>query len=188
MILNPLNMKVLLAFVLAVYTAVAVPLNEVEVSEKRASSSFRNTILRRHNELRALHGASPLKWNSKVASFATSWCETLKKENGFRHSTSPYGENLGKSWKMPAASDETYATETVNNWYNEINSYDFNNPVFASSTGHFTQVVWKGSTELGCGISQDLSGDWAITWVCCNYSPPGNYMGKFADNVGRPKA
>lgn len=30
-------------------------------------------------------------------------------------------------------------------WYDEIEFYDFGKPDFSSETGHFTQVIWKGS-------------------------------------------
>ena len=86
-------------------------------------------------------------------------------------------------------------------WYDEIKDYDYKNPGFSMSkklltflvkiglqnlylflieTGHFTQVVWKSSTELGCGISVDSNN--RIVGVC-NYNPPGNYMGQFDSNV-----
>merc|ERR1712013_689082 len=45
-------------------------------------------------------------------------------------------------------------------------------------TGHFTQVVWKGSTELGVGVGQKGS----KVVVVANYSPPGN-SGQYHDNV-----
>ena len=62
-------------------------------------------------------------------------------------------------------------------WYEEVNDpgYDFNNPGFSSGTGHFTQVVWKGSTKLGVGYSKG--------WVCARYYPAGNMMGDFPSNV-----
>ena len=44
-------------------------------------------------------------------------------------------------------------------WYCEINNYDFNNPQFKGGftqncrnvNGHFTEVVWKDTCQLGCG-------------------------------------
>jgi len=63
-------------------------------------------------------------------------------------------------------------------WYDEVTNpgYDFKNPGFSSGIGHFTALVWKSSTKLGCGISG--------VYVVCRYCDgPGNYMGQFPDNV-----
>ena len=65
-------------------------------------------------------------------------------------------------------------------WYDEVKNYNYNNPVFSGSTGHFTQVVWKSSTKLGCGIGVASNNN---IYGVCNYSPPGNVQGQFALNV-----
>ena len=39
----------------------------------------------------------------------------------------------------------------VDMWYREMHDYHFEKPGFSPSTGHFTQVVWKGSTHIGIG-------------------------------------
>jgi hypothetical protein len=68
-------------------------------------------------------------------------------------------------------------------WYDEVNKYNFNNPGFSASTGHFTQLVWKATTDLGCGIA--ISAKNRIYGVC-NYTPPGNVVGtnnEFKRNV-----
>lgn len=64
-------------------------------------------------------------------------------------------------------------------WYDEIEFYDYSNPGqrYANTTeaiGHFTQVVWKASTDVGCGLA--IGPDFYVYGVC-NYSPPGNYIG-----------
>jgi hypothetical protein len=51
-------------------------------------------------------------------------------------------------------------------------------------SGHFSQVVWRNSTELGMGMARDRSGK---VIVVANYNPPGNYIGQFAQNVSRPR-
>ena len=51
-------------------------------------------------------------------------------------------------------------------------------------TGHFTQVVWVKSTELGMGHATSQSGS---VYTVARYSPPGNYTnpGQFEQNVPR---
>jgi len=60
-------------------------------------------------------------------------------------------------------------------WYDEVKDYDFKNQGFKKGTGHFTQVVWKDTKEVGFG--------YADSYVCARYAPPGNYAGRFEENV-----
>ena len=59
-----------------------------------------------------------------------------------------YGENIyySKNIKIPA-------NEPVKAWYLEISNYDFKDPCFNPLTGHFTQIVWRSSKQLGIGVS-----------------------------------
>jgi hypothetical protein len=69
-------------------------------------------------------------------------------------------------------------------WYDEIKDYSFSKPAFSAKTGHFTQVIWKGSTRLGVGLG--FSSDKRKVYVVTNYSPPGNMQGSFPQNVASP--
>ena len=51
---------------------------------------------------------------------------------------------------------------------------------FSGTTGHFTQLVWKGSQKIGCGAACNEKNKCYVTY---NYSPAGNYEGWFASNV-----
>ncbi len=64
-------------------------------------------------------------------------------------------------------------------WYNEYDLYNFGNPGFSGATGHFTQVVWKGSKRLGMGFAYGNGRYYAVA----NYDPPGNMQGAFRANV-----
>ena len=65
-------------------------------------------------------------------------------------------------------------------WYDEIKDYDFNKASFIPGTGHFTQVVWKNSREVGFGVAQASDGSF---YAVANYFPAGNWSGEFRENV-----
>lgn len=77
----------------------------------------------------------------------------------FAHDAGDYGENLAWNWSSKGPSPVPAATP-VQNWYNEIKDFNFNNPDGNNigKVGHFTQVVWKGSTKLGCAQAAAVGG------------------------------
>tara|TARA_R110002096_G_scaffold171490_6_gene344594 strand:+ start:60336 stop:61082 length:747 start_codon:yes stop_codon:yes gene_type:complete len=137
-------------------------------------------ILSAHNEVRARHCAAPLKWSSELQAVAQDWADQLAGANcAFEHrKKNRFGENL--TFFAPVGSQSPKGV--ANGWYSEVQQYDFNNGQFDFQTGHFTQVVWTSTTELGCGVSRCNGGE---IWVC-NYNPPGNMMGDFASRVLHP--
>jgi Cysteine-rich secretory protein family. len=71
--------------------------------------------------------------------------------------------------------------------YNEIRNYDFDNVDRSGNngSGHFTQLVWKESTEVGCGKGYQARDGLQFEYVVCQYSPAGNFMGKYKTNVNK---
>jgi len=137
-------------------------------------------MLAAHNEKRKLHCVAPLTWSSRLAEAAQSYAN----ECNFAHGAQ--GENLANHVKIvngvPADPAATDREAFENTWYCEVNNYDFNNPQFVGGftsncqnvNGHFTQVVWKDTCELGCGRATcTINGQQGTHWVC-RYSPPGN--------------
>lgn len=133
-------------------------------------------MLAAHNRLRSKHCAPPLVWSSELAATAQRWAHALRDRGcAFEHSRSPYGENL--AFFAPVGSSD--GPRMVRDWYDEVREYDFDNPGFGMNTGHFTQVVWRGTTKLGCASATCNQGE---LWVC-NYDPPGNMQGAFPAHV-----
>lgn len=71
--------------------------------------------------------------------------------------------------------------EPIEKWYEGSQSYDFDRGDFSSTTGSFTQLVWKKSQRLGIGIAYTRDGRSA--YVVARYYPAGNFLGEFRRNV-----
>lgn len=149
-------------------------------NSSKDATPFEVAVLGEHNRLRAKHSAPPLTLNPAISRYAQEWANNLAARNTMQHRTSgKYGENLYACFGKVDVTGE----EAVRSWYNEIKDYRFgqSNPSNFSQVGHFTQVVWKSSRELGVGIAKNGKN----VYVVCNYDPPGNFSGKYPDNVSR---
>ena len=62
----------------------------------------------------------------------------------------------------------------VETWAAELADYDAKKNRCKGVCGHYTQIVWRKSQRLGCGMAS--CGDTEV-WVC-NYDPPGNFLGQ----------
>jgi uncharacterized protein YkwD len=131
------------------------------------------TVLDAHNAYRAKHCVPALTWSAQIAYSAQQWANRCD----FNHDDqSPHGENL--FWGTAGAYSPQAAVAA---WYDEIAHYNFTKPAFSEKAGHFTQVVWTGSKQLGCGMATCRGNHF---WVC-RYSPPGNVTGQFSRNVSK---
>jgi len=145
---------------------------------------FRQDSLAAHNSYRAKHGVAALKISAELNALAQEWAEKLIAEYKFGDSL-PHrgpGENIYTSIGMAA---QEQAQGVVDKWYSEIKDYTFGKEPSSGGPkiGHFTQVVWKGSTEVGVGVAQEGS----KVVVVANYSPPGNFGGQYVENVPPPQ-
>jgi pathogenesis-related protein 1 len=135
----------------------------------------------------------PLKWSNEIAEIAQAYADKLASGGPdclmrMAHSNRPgYGENLAGYSGYKSTSKEV-----TEGWASEEQCWTFG-PISRENTdcdvacamresssascGHFTQVAWRGTTEVGCGVAtcdSRLGGD--ELWVC-NYREPGNFIG-----------
>lgn len=142
---------------------------------------FRVECLKKHNVYRKSHQVDNLKFNAELNEIAQSYAEKLASTNSFNHSGAKFNnDNMGENLYMQGGR-EMLGEMPADSWYDEIKDYNFKNPQNKTGVvGHFTQLVWKGSQEIGIGCAKADDGSY---YVVANYYPAGNWMGEELTNV-----
>jgi pathogenesis-related protein 1 len=135
-------------------------------------------LLQAHNKARAEVGVSPLRWSKELAIYAQAWAAHLasaecRLEHRPRSGTwkQVYGENL-----FMGTAGYYDVADAVKAWEGEKTYYS-GEPLNYSNwkdSGHYTQVVWKDTTHVGCAKAE-CKGNMLVV---CNYDPPGNVLGQ----------
>ncbi len=140
-----------------------------------------------HNHWRATVGVPPLTYSAALAASSQSWANQLKQTQQckMKHSKSEgaYGENL--YWASAVLwSDgkrelqKVLSSKVVDDWASERTDYNYqlNSCTPGKMCGHFTQVVWRSTTKVGCAIAICEDSKEQV-WVC-QYQPAGNWVGE----------
>lgn len=127
-----------------------------------------------HNAVRAAVGVGAMRWNDSLASMAASFitdCEFMHSTAAERMNIAGFGyvgENLYFGGGQPTGA------AVANLWASEQADYHYATNTCDRTCGHYTQMVWRASTDLGCAIKQCNGG----YLVACEYGPGGNYGGQ----------
>lgn len=122
---------------------------------------------------------APFTWSPQIARTAQAWASQCR----FEHN--PNRGRLGEN--LAAFTDTSGSAEkAVAQWASEVVNYDYasNRCAAGKVCGHYTQIVWRRSIQLGCGVQDCTTGspfpgfpNWQL--FVCNYSPPGNVIGQW---------
>jgi uncharacterized protein YkwD len=147
---------------------------------QRHHLSVRREFLHAHNNVRRHFNEPILKWSRKLARYARRWANKRFLDCQMIHSYGPYGENLfwGKY-------DHWTATEAVQSWIREHRYYNphTNECAPGQMCGHYTQIVWRDTSRIGCARKKCLNGG---LFVICVYDPPGNYINESPFGTAAP--
>lgn len=135
-----------------------------------ADGAMPEQMLAAHNAARTLVKTKPLVWSDRLAVNAQDWANLLITRQGLAHQKkSKYGENM-----YELSGGRATPEEVVKRWTAEAVDYDYKTNHCRTGCGHYTQVIWRNTKEVGCAVAR--RGNREI-WVC-EYSPPGNYVGE----------
>ncbi|CAF0873507.1 unnamed protein product [Adineta ricciae] len=147
-------------------------------------STYRQQALDKHNEYRSKHCVPSLQLDPQLNDIAQQYAEKLAATDTFAHSGNTFnGQWMGENLYMYGSSGSVLTgtgDAPVTSWYNEIADYNWNKPGFSMATGHFTQLIWKATTNVGIGRAVSNSNQ---LYVVANYFPGGNMEGDFEANV-----
>lgn len=94
--------------------------------------------------------------------------------------------NAGRSTGYPYyVGENTYAAggstinpaQAVGLWASEASQYDYASNSCSGVCGHYTQIVWRSTVEVGCGFAVCPNLQYGASLVC-NYAPGGNVGGQ----------
>lgn len=171
-------------------------------AQSAAPSDYASTACYHHNVHRFNHSSPSIAWSEQMAGYAAQLAATCK----FAHDVSIGGGGYGQNLAMYATSDNPQdlkennlvAQAITQMWYNgelgqwPASDYGKDNPDMTNfeGWGHFSQLVWAGSQQVGCksqycppGTMYAGMGAW---FTVCNYYPAGNMGGAYGKNVLPP--
>jgi len=133
-------------------------------------SSIAREMVAAHNLYRTRVGSPPLAWSDGLAARAQHWATTLIDRGLFvPRRDGQFGENL-----FEISGGGATSSSVVGAWASEKVNYHYATNSCTARCGHYTQVVWRSTRLVGCGVARNAKRE---VWVC-DYDPHGNTIGE----------
>ena len=169
----------------AIGVSAAVVLGLPGTASAGLNTGQKDAFVAQHNEYRAEVGTLTLTWDGTVAATAQAYADKLLptvQSQGLVHDPdTPYGENLHYASRWGSGATAPDPLNAMASWYEEKALYDAKpepvaNPV--QKWGHYSQMVWRNTTKVGCGAASGFQNGRWDTVVVCRYDPAGNITGQ----------
>jgi len=164
--------------------------------------SYSQSIVDHHNAHRANHSAPALAWDDAVAATALKIANSCNYAHDTTTDGGGYGQNIAAG--CPADNVTSVITElfynneapNFNGLYGQATPSNINDEAAFDGWGHFSQIVWKSTTLVGCATVDctgkgngpqglgNVGSNVAPIFTVCNYKSAGNFLGEFDQNVG----
>ncbi|MCA1748931.1 MAG: CAP domain-containing protein [Sphingomonadales bacterium] len=140
---------------------------------------LRPAMIEVHNAARRAVGVPALTWDAGLARDARIYAEELARDERFDHSPSSTREGQGENLWMGTRGAYTFA-EMAGGWVDERRHFrrgrfpDNSTSGDWLDVGHYTQIVWRTTQRVGCGVASNARDDYLV----CRYAPQGNIVGR----------
>ncbi|XP_031552265.1 uncharacterized protein LOC116289461 [Actinia tenebrosa] len=138
---------------------------------------FRMEVVEYINVFRRIHGVGPVILSDDITNEAQKWALYISSlGTGKTDTNSPYGRTIC----LRHGKRETIAKECVDEWYNTVKDYDWQDNSISTKSMNFVQMIWKSSLRVGVGVVRGGRGRF---YVVVYYDEPGNKADQMEDNV-----
>ncbi|KAM3716975.1 Golgi-associated plant pathogenesis-related protein [Dirofilaria immitis] len=145
--------------------------------------NFQRECLDAHNAVRARYGCQPLIWSQELCDLAHSWAVKLAERGRILF---PELQGVGENIRLTIVDEQTHlpsGAEITEIWSREAEDFDFERPRWNPKTQHFTQIVWKETTEMGIARQWNTRTNCVATVAMYRPSGNSNAPGEFQINV-----
>ncbi|KAF2733924.1 PR-1-like protein [Polyplosphaeria fusca] len=150
-------------------------------------AKFIGYVMDAHWYWRKMHCAQDLTWDPALAQAAlqsVNKCTDMPEHDRG-------GSNLSAVGPAADNEDKWYndSAEMVHGWHQEEVLYPYDHPYYDDAWGHFSQMVWRDTSRVGCAWGY-CPGKKFPGRLYCFYDPPGNNIAEnnilFPENVWKP--
>ncbi|KAK7809898.1 hypothetical protein U0070_000284 [Myodes glareolus] len=153
-------------------------LQDLSTTEK----SIQEEIVNKHNELRR-HVSPPgsdlleMQWNSEAQKHAQAWANMCAYQHSPHESRTITNLRCGEN--IFIANYPATWSQAIQSWYDESSDFVFGSgpKTPGAVVGHYTQLVWNTSHQLGCGVAECPNNSLRYYYIC-QYCPPGNFANR----------
>jgi uncharacterized membrane protein YgcG len=186
-----MDKKVSIKIIVILFAAaiLTVPSSMLQISHAQSTKALQD-VLAIHNRERDAVKNPALTWSNSLASQAQGYADQLSSQgyvcNGSNgnldvcRTAAPYkylphgASNENLAWGSVGYSIDQMVQGPQYSWVSEKSNYNAQTNTCTGVCGHYTAMIWGGTTNVGCGTSSGAQ----IEILVCRYDPPGNMEGQ----------